>query len=88
MQTGLSFAGQGDLCELCHKDVEMSKHSYCEMWMKDGHPVFVKPSEKVQISAMFPLNEQGELTCETCHIPESAPSFEDQESIYRLRDTP
>lgn len=78
----MSVADDGELCGLCHKDVKMSKHSYCKMWMKDGHPVFVKPSEKVQVSAMFPLNEQGELTCETCHTPESAPSFEDQQNIY------
>jgi predicted CXXCH cytochrome family protein len=81
--TIVSIEAKADLCIVCHKESEISEHSYCKRWMKDGHPVFVKPSSKVEVPAMFPLNEQGELTCETCHIPESAPSvFEDKQEVY------
>ncbi len=46
------------ICRRCHEDL------FNEGYM---HPFDVKPSKKVQIPPDFPLSDNGEITCITCH---------------------
>lgn len=54
-----------DICYSCHDGyVNDSRHI---TWRYNRHPVFVKPSNKVNIPDSFPLSVKNEIYCGTCH---------------------
>ncbi len=56
------------ICYTCHVETFLSGgYRTCSVWVQNGHPVYVVPSNKVKVPAEFPLNEKGQIFCGTCH---------------------
>ncbi len=57
------------LCYSCHDGTITAMGA--SFFDKDGstHPIDVKPSPRCQIPKEFPLDDQGKITCASCHDP-------------------
>lgn len=56
------------ICYTCHNESFLADgYRVCSAWVKNGHPVYIVPSEKVKVPKNFPLNDKGQLFCGTCH---------------------
>lgn len=55
------------LCLNCHAEKALLSREPCTVWQEHSHPVYVKPSNNVTIPDQYPLNERGEIDCNTCH---------------------
>lgn len=67
---GAGVAGlQGDTCLQCHDGLVLDDR---EVWQRSlfSHPVDIVPD--TEVPAFFPLDEQGQLRCTTCHSPHGA----------------
>lgn len=76
LSVGGSFAAD-DICYVCHNSKLLAENQPCAAWTDHGHPINIKPSQKVVIPPGFPLNDQGQITCSTCHIVYGAISKKD-----------
>jgi len=54
-----------EICYTCHDGSVLDSRSLA--WQEGGHPVYVKPSDKVHIPKSFPLDKYGRIFCGTCH---------------------
>lgn len=80
---GADPAEAGGNCLQCHDGlVNDSRH----VWdpSLDHHPVAVKPDRA--IPAFYPLDDQGRLTCTTCHSPHGTASRADVEAVATEAD--
>jgi predicted CXXCH cytochrome family protein len=57
------------LCYSCHDGTITAMGA--SFFDKDGstHPIDVKPSPRVQVPKEFPLDDEGRMTCASCHDP-------------------
>jgi predicted CXXCH cytochrome family protein len=58
------FVGNERVCYGCHNGGVAD--SRWRSWKMKRHPL-VKPSDKIDIKKMYPLNDKGEMYCCTCH---------------------
>ncbi|MBI5789180.1 MAG: hypothetical protein HZA78_10035 [Candidatus Schekmanbacteria bacterium] len=61
----LGVVSTEEICYTCHDG--SVRDSRDQTWMPGGHPVYVIPSENVQVPKTFPLNKDGKIYCGTCH---------------------
>ena len=71
LQEKKDVVGSPEMCLSCHDgSIQDSRGRVCN---DPGHRVGIKPSDKVNIPANFPLDENGLLQCSTCHTPHAVP---------------
>ena len=71
------------MCYSCHDGSIMD--SRLRVWETSRHKEGTDPSSKITIPETFPLNEQGQLTCATCHSAHGVDSTTDMGSTIFLR---
>jgi predicted CXXCH cytochrome family protein len=67
LTTGVSYAAE-DICYTCHNSYLLEKNQSCTAWTEHSHPVYVTPSRTIQVPPDLPLNDRGQITCNTCHV--------------------
>ena len=85
MQTILDRqAGSGDMCLSCHDGSVVD--SRFQVWSTRHHTTDHVPSPAVRIPTdKFPLDEQGRMTCATCHTAHAVPDSSDLKTVIFLR---
>jgi hypothetical protein len=92
------FAAQGLECRSCHKAVVLLRRGSMQktiremcnachrLAMHSSHPVDIKPS--FALPADMPLDEQGLMTCATCHDPhrQYLNALTGEKTLYLRRD--
>ncbi len=77
-------AGSGDMCLSCHDGSVVD--SRFKVWSTTHHTTDSMPSPKVKIPTdKFPLDEQGRMTCATCHTAHAVPDSSDLKTVIFLR---
>ncbi len=71
------------MCYSCHDGSIMD--SRLRVWETSRHKEGTTPSGKITVPETFPLNEQGQLTCATCHSAHGVDSTTDMGSTIFLR---
>lgn len=75
-----------EICQSCHEDDALEGNVVCTEWMDHGHPVNVVPPPQYNIPKIFPLDEEGKITCGTCHrLLDSQPGKSSRSRIYSNR---
>jgi hypothetical protein len=85
MQTILDRqSGSGDMCLSCHDGSVVD--SRFQVWSTRHHTTDHVPSPTVRIPTdKFPLDEQGRMTCATCHTAHAVPDSSDLKTVIFLR---
>jgi predicted CXXCH cytochrome family protein len=78
-------AGDELMCFSCHDG--STEDSRSKIWLHDMHKTRIKPTDKVKIPKLFPLSENGEMMCDTCHSAHSNPTDTSIERSVFLRIT-
>ena len=77
-------AGSGDMCLSCHDGSVVD--SRFKVWSTRHHTTDSVPSPAVTIPTdTFPLDEQGRMTCATCHTAHAVPESSDLKTVIFLR---
>jgi len=77
-------AGSGDMCLSCHDGSVVD--SRFKVWSTSHHTTDSAPSPAVTIPTdTFPLDEQGRMTCATCHTAHAVPDSSDLKTVIFLR---
>lgn len=77
-------AGSGDMCLSCHDGSVVD--SRFKVWSTTHHTTDAVPSPAVTIpTEKFPLDEQGRMTCATCHTAHAVPDSSDLKTVIFLR---
>jgi len=77
-------AGSGDMCLSCHDGSVVD--SRFKVWSTPHHTTDSVPSPAVKIPTdRFPLDEQGRMTCATCHTAHAVPDSSDLKTVIFLR---
>jgi len=77
-------AGSGDMCLSCHDGSVVD--SRFKVWSTRHHTTDSAPSPAVTIPTdTFPLDEQGRMTCATCHTAHAVPDSSDLKTVIFLR---
>ncbi len=77
-------AGSGDMCLSCHDGSVVD--SRFKVWSTSHHTTDSVPSAAVTIpTEKFPLDEQGRMTCATCHTAHAVPDSSDLKTVVFLR---
>ncbi len=77
-------AGSGDMCLSCHDGSVVD--SRFQIWSTRHHTTDSVPSAAVRIpTAAFPLDDQGRMTCATCHTAHAVPESSDLRTVIFLR---
>ncbi|NQV31872.1 MAG: hypothetical protein HQ515_04215, partial [Phycisphaeraceae bacterium] len=77
-------AGSGDMCLSCH-DGSVADSRF-KIWSTSHHTTGQKPSPRIQIPTdRFPLDDQGHMTCSTCHTAHAVPESSDIRTVVFLR---
>ncbi len=68
----------GQRCLQCHSGVVGDSR---EVWDRklDAHPVNIKP--EMEIPSYFPLDDQGQMVCSTCHSPHGAVTLDELKKV-------
>jgi predicted CXXCH cytochrome family protein len=65
----LEVTVSGDVCYGCHDGFILDSRE--RVWAGRPHSAGKKPSSRVQLPGNFPLDQNGEVYCGTCHSPHS-----------------
>ncbi|KPK37565.1 MAG: hypothetical protein AMJ65_14260, partial [Phycisphaerae bacterium SG8_4] len=77
-------AGSGEMCLSCHDGSVVD--SRFKVWSTSHHSTDSVPSPAVKIPTdTFPLDEQGRMTCATCHTAHAVPDSSDLKTVIFLR---
>ena len=77
-------AGSGDMCLSCH-DGSVADSRF-KVWSTRHHTTDSVPSPAVHIPTdIFPLDDQGRMTCATCHTAHAVPESSDLRTVIFLR---
>ncbi len=77
-------AGSGDMCLSCH-DGSVADSRF-KVWSTRHHTTDSVPSAAVRIPTdIFPLDDQGRMTCATCHTAHAVPESSDLRTVIFLR---
>lgn len=77
-------AGSGDMCLSCH-DGSVADSRF-KVWSTSHHTTDSVPSPGVRIPTdIFPLDDQGRMTCATCHTAHAVPESSDLRTVIFLR---
>jgi len=77
-------AGSGDMCLSCHDGSVVD--SRFKVWSTRHHTTDAKPSPAVTIpTETFPLDDQGRMTCATCHTAHAVAGNSDLRTVIFLR---
>jgi hypothetical protein len=77
-------AGSGDMCLSCHDGSVVD--SRFRIWSTRHHTTDSVPSAAVRIpTEIFPLDDQGRMTCATCHAAHAVPESSDLRTVIFLR---
>ena len=77
-------AGSGDMCLSCHDGSVVD--SRFKVWSTSHHTTDSAPSSAVKIPTdIFPLDEQGRMTCATCHTAHAVRDSSDLKTVVFLR---
>lgn len=77
-------AGNGDMCLSCH-DGSVTDSRF-KIWSTRHHTTDSVPSASVKIPTdVFPLDDQGQMTCATCHTAHAVPDSSDLRTVIFLR---
>ncbi|MCK5653223.1 MAG: hypothetical protein KAJ42_17680, partial [Gemmatimonadetes bacterium] len=77
-------AGSGDMCLSCH-DGSVTDSRF-KVWSTRHHTTDSAPSAEVRIpTEKFPLDDQGRMTCATCHTAHAVPDSSDLRTVIFLR---
>jgi predicted CXXCH cytochrome family protein len=77
-------AGSGDMCLSCH-DGSVTDSRF-KVWSTRHHTTDAVPSAAVRIPTdIFPLDDQGRMTCATCHTAHAVPESSDLRTVIFLR---
>ncbi len=77
-------AGTGDMCLSCH-DGSVADSRF-KVWSTQHHTTGVVPPPKIKIPTdKFPLDDQGRMTCATCHTAHAVPESSDLKTVIFLR---
>ncbi len=77
-------AGSGDMCLSCH-DGSVTDSRF-KVWSTRHHTTDSVPSAAVRIpTETFPLDDQGRMTCATCHTAHAVPDSSDLRTVIFLR---
>jgi predicted CXXCH cytochrome family protein len=77
-------AGSGDMCLSCH-DGSVADSRF-KIWSTRHHATDIVPSPAVHIpTEIFPLDDQGHMTCATCHTAHAVPGDSDLRTVIFLR---
>ena len=77
-------AGSGDMCLSCHDGSVID--SRFKVWSTRHHTTDSLPSPRVNIpTEKFPLDDQGRMTCATCHTAHAVPDSSDLKTVVFLR---
>ncbi len=77
-------AGSGDMCLSCH-DGSVADSRF-KVWSTRHHTTDAVPSAAVRIPTdIFPLDDQGRMTCATCHTAHAVPESSDLRTVIFLR---
>ncbi|MBN1227170.1 MAG: hypothetical protein JXA79_09265, partial [Deltaproteobacteria bacterium] len=69
------------ICYSCHNGIIVDSRE--RFWAKRGHPVNMKPSDKVKIPEDMPLGPEGKVSCATCHTAHGvSDELRFQQTIY------
>jgi predicted CXXCH cytochrome family protein len=69
-----------EMCISCHDGSVMD--SRARVNNDSGHKTNMKPPGHMEIPAIFPLDEDGEVQCSTCHTAHAVPSGPDKDTIF------
>lgn len=77
-------AGSGDMCLSCH-DGSVADSRF-KVWSTKHHTTGQAPSPGIRIPTdRFPLDENGHMTCSTCHTAHAVPDSSDIRTVVFLR---
>lgn len=77
-------AGSGDMCLSCH-DGSVADSRF-KIWSTSHHTTGQVPSPRIHIPTdRFPLDDQGHMTCSTCHTAHAVPESSDIRTVVFLR---
>ncbi len=77
-------AGSGDMCLSCH-DGSVADSRF-KVWSTHRHITNEVPSSAVQVPTdIFPLDDEGRMTCATCHTAHAVPNSSDLKTVIFLR---
>jgi len=77
-------AGSGDMCLSCHDGSVVD--SRFKIWSTRHHTTGQVPSPRIRIPTdRFPLDDQGRMTCSTCHTAHAVSESSDIRTVVFLR---